>query len=272
MVKKVARNSIERPTDSEFFFSPVRARSDIGKVRDGNEDSAFISRSALAVADGMGGHVGGEIASRIAIQTFAAGLKIFSQGDLDTDSREDLLLNLTHDVDHAIMREIAAKPEMEGMGTTLTSVAIIGSNVLLLHIGDSRCYRIRKKKITQLSVDHTIMQELLDQGRITHDEIADHPQRSFLTQALMGKGEITPILISFPAELDDIYLLCSDGLSGVLSDSLIRDCIIESDLEDAVNSLITKAYERGAPDNVTVVVGVISTNSHVDHQFFGAAQ
>lgn len=256
---------------SEFFFTPIFAQSEVGKVRSGNEDSAFISQSALAVADGMGGHVGGEIASRIAIRTFSEQLPVITNTEIDNESREDLFLNLAHTIDREISQAVAARPELEGMGTTLSSVVIIGDNVLLLHIGDSRCYRIRKNKITQLSVDHTIMQELLDQGRITRDEIADHPQRSYLTQAFMGKGELTPILISYPAEIGDIYLLCSDGLSGVLGDADIREALKNSDLEVAVKSLIDKTYTHGAPDNVTVVVGVVSDTSNTEEKFFGAA-
>ena len=255
-----------------YFFAPVAGESAIGKVRDGNEDSGFVSQFSLAVADGMGGHVGGEIASRIAIREFASRLPLITNADIDVDSREDLLLNLALDIDRAINVEVTARPELEGMGTTLSSVTIVGENVLLLHIGDSRCYRIRKKKISQLSVDHTVIQELLDQGRITHEEIADHPQRSFLTQALMGKGELTPVLLSYPAELGDIYLICSDGLSGVLAENEIRDSFTSGDLTTAVNSLIAKAYERGAPDNVTVTVGEISNQNHISKLFLGAAQ
>ena len=151
-----------------YFFAPVAGESAIGKVRDGNEDSGFISQFSLAVADGMGGHVGGEIASSIAIRQFASKLSMISDAQIDNESREDLLLNLALDIDQAISTEVASRPELEGMGTTLSSVTIIGENVLLLHIGDSRCYRIRKKKISQLSVDHTVIQELLDQGRISH--------------------------------------------------------------------------------------------------------
>ena len=255
-----------------YFFSPVAAESAVGKVRDGNEDSGFVSQYSLAVADGMGGHVGGEIASRIAIREFATKLPLITNADIDIDSREDLLLNLALDIDRAINAEVTARPELEGMGTTLSSVTIVGDNVLLLHIGDSRCYRIRKKKITQLSVDHTVIQELLDQGRITHEDIADHPQRSFLTQALMGKGELTPVLLSYPAELGDIYLVCSDGLSGVVAENEIRDSLTSGDIASAIISLLAKAYDRGAPDNVTVVIGEISNHAHSSETFLGAAQ
>lgn len=255
-----------------YFFAPVAGESAIGKVRDGNEDSGFVSQFSLAVADGMGGHVGGEIASSIAIRQFASKLSMISDAQIDNESREDLLLNLALDIDQAISTEVVSRPELEGMGTTLSSVTIIGENVLLLHIGDSRCYRIRKKKISQLSVDHTVIQELLDQGRISHEDIADHPQRSFLTQALMGKGEITPILVSYPAELGDVYLVCSDGLSGFVAENEIRDSFTSGDLTTAVDSLIAKAYERGAPDNVTVIVGEISNQNHSSQMFLGAAQ
>jgi PPM family protein phosphatase len=142
------------------------AQSDLGLVRDGNEDSALISQNLIAVADGMGGHAGGEVASAIAINTLEALLPVITDTSIDIDSREDLFLNLSYEVDAEILRVSKERPELSGMGTTLTALAITSNQVDLLHIGDSRCYLWRDKKLTRLSYDHTVMQELLDQGAV----------------------------------------------------------------------------------------------------------
>jgi serine/threonine protein phosphatase PrpC len=139
------------------------------------------------------------------------------------------------------------------MGTTLTALNISGNSVGLLHIGDSRCYRYRDKKLEQLSIDHTVMQELLDQGRLSPDEVASHPQRSLLTQALMGDSGITPILINFQIKKGDKYLLCSDGLTNVLSNYEITKIIEANSDEQVVPALITEVKQKGAPDNITII-------------------
>ena len=157
------------------------AQTDLGLVRDGNEDSALISANLIAVADGMGGHAGGEVASAIAINTLEKLLPVISDTNIDIDSREDLFLNISYEVDAEILRVSKEKPELSGMGTTLTALSLTDNQVDLLHIGDSRCYRWRDKKLEKLSYDHTVMQELLDQGRLTPEEVFDHPQRSLLT-------------------------------------------------------------------------------------------
>ena len=255
-----------------FNFSPVVARSELGLTREGNEDSGFVSQNLIAVADGMGGHAGGEVASKTAIKTLAALQSLLAAPEVDLDSKEDLFLNMVHEMDREIAAVSTANLELEGMGTTITALAILNENVSLLHVGDSRCYRIRSGKIAQISTDHTLVQELLNQGRITHDEIADHPQRSMLTQALMGNENIQPVLIEYPAVDGDIYLLCSDGLSGVLSDLEILNIVKQNSLEVAVGLLIDGAYKKGAPDNVTVILAQVSGPvEKFDAKFIGAA-
>lgn len=256
----------------KFFFSPVLGRSELGLVREGNEDSGFISNDLIAVADGMGGHVGGEVASKTAIKTLSKLQHLLDTSEIDLDSKEDLYLNMVHEMDSEISSVSALNSDLNGMGTTITALAILEKNVSLLHVGDSRCYRIRSGKIEQISTDHTLVQELLTQGRITHDEIADHPQRSMLTQALMGNENIQPVLIEYPAVNGDIYLLCSDGLSGVLSDLEILNIVKKNSLEDAVGLLIDGAYQNGAPDNVTVILAQVSEDgAEFDAKFIGAA-
>lgn len=253
-----------------LHFAEFAARSELGLHRDGNEDSGFFATNLFAVADGMGGYAGGEVASRTVITTLAK-LHPILFADLDADSRDDLYRTSIYDMDGALREIAAARPELDGMGTTLTSIALFDDQVQLLHVGDSRAYRIRGGKITRLSHDHTVVQELLDQGRITAEEVGDHPQRSFLTQALMGKENIEPILQAFPAEVGDIYLLCSDGLTAVVDEGKIA-AATKAPLADAVNSLIDLTYENGAPDNVTVIAArVVGTPTPTSVTMIGAA-
>jgi serine/threonine protein phosphatase PrpC len=249
------------------------AQSDLGLVRDGNEDSALISQNLIAVADGMGGHAGGEVASAIAINTLEALLPVITDTEIDIDSREDLFLNLSYEVDAEILRVSKERPELSGMGTTLTALAITNNQVDLLHIGDSRCYLWRDKKLTRLSYDHTVMQELLDQGRLTPDEVFDHPQRSLLTQALMGDSGIDPVLMSYEVKIDDKFLICSDGLTNVLSDLEISKIIKATDEDKLLAELITETKAKGAPDNITIVwAGVSESIDTYKVIKFGAAK
>jgi serine/threonine protein phosphatase PrpC len=249
------------------------AQSDLGLVRDGNEDSALISQNLIAVADGMGGHAGGEVASAIAINTLEALLPVITDTEIDIDSREDLFLNLSYEVDAEILRVSKERPELSGMGTTLTALAITNNQVDLLHIGDSRCYLWRDKKLTRLSYDHTVMQELLDQGRLTPDEVFDHPQRSLLTQALMGDSGIDPVLMSYEVKIDDKFLICSDGLTNVLSDLEISKIIKATDEDKLLAELITETKAKGAPDNITIVWAGVSESTDTDKVIkFGAAK
>jgi serine/threonine protein phosphatase PrpC len=256
---------------TELHFSNIAWRSELGLQREGNEDSGFVSPKVLAVADGMGGYVGGEIASSTVIKKLADITPILINPELDNESREDVLRTSIFDMDAAIAEIGAERPELIGMGTTLTSIALFNNHVLLLHIGDSRAYRIRGKKIEQISHDHTVVQELVDQGRLTLDEIAEHPQRSFLTQALMGKENLNPVLIAYPALAGDKYLVCSDGLTAVVDEGKIVSAL-QSDLQSAVNSLVDLTYKNGAPDNVTVIVAEVGEiASTIAPTLFGAA-
>jgi serine/threonine protein phosphatase PrpC len=235
------------------------AQTDLGLVRQGNEDAALTSANLIAVADGMGGHAGGEVASAIAINTLAKIISLLESNEIDVDSKDDLFVNITYQIDDQILQSAKDDPELSGMGTTLTALNISADSVGLLHVGDSRCYRYRDKKLEQLSIDHTVMQELLDQGRLTQSEVASHPQRSLLTQALMGDSGITPILINFKIKTGDKFLLCSDGLTNVLSNYEISK-IIEANTDDAIaQALITEVRAKGAPDNITIIWADLSS-------------
>ena len=183
---------------------------------------------------------------------------VISDLKVDVASREDLFLNITYEVDSQILAKSKDSPELSGMGTTLTALSILDNNVELLHIGDSRCYRYRNNKLEQLSYDHTVMQELLDQGRLTPEEIIDHPQRSLLTQALMGDSGIDPILVSYEIKKGDQFLLCSDGLTNFLSEYEISKIIEANKPEDIAPALIAEVRVKGAPDNITIIWSTVS--------------
>ncbi len=227
--------------------------SDIGLVRNGNEDSGLVSPMLIAVADGMGGHAAGEIASKIAVTTLKKLAPILEDSEIDQDSRQDILLSVSHEIDDAILHEGNQTPEYAGMGTTLTALHINDKSVELLHIGDSRCYHFADGDLKQLSYDHTVMQELLDQGRLTPEEVRSHPQRSILTQVLMGDSGIDPVLMVYPVKKGDFFLLCSDGLSSVLSDEEIEKIIKTNQGSALVDALLSATKAAGAPDNVTII-------------------
>jgi serine/threonine protein phosphatase PrpC len=255
---------------SAHFFE-TSARSAIGLVRQGNEDSGFVSPQLIAVADGMGGHAAGEVASRIAVQVLNSLVPTLVSTEIDQDSVEDLLMHSLHSIDSEISVVTDEEIEKRGMGTTLTALLIRDKYISLLHVGDSRCYRLRGNTLEQLSNDHTVIQELLDQGAISQAEAAEHPQRSMLTQALRGDGDVTPVLQMYEVKKGDRYLLCSDGLSGVLMEKEIKVGLKKSDKADAVKFLIDATYVNGAPDNVTVLIADISDSSTTPTSLLGAA-
>lgn len=254
---------------SSYFFASA-ARSAIGLVRQGNEDSALTDSHLIAVADGMGGHAAGEVASSLAIKTLASLSHLFKNDEIDADSAEDLLLHSLHTIDAEIGRYAEEKPELLGMGTTLTTLVIIKDRVALLHVGDSRAYRVRGNVIEQLSADHTVVAELLSQGAIKQSEVSQHPQRSMLTQALMGEGIAQPALMEYELREGDRFILCSDGLSSVLTEKEIKS-LLSKDRTESVNALIEATYLQGAPDNVTVIIADVTLQPSDDQALWGAA-
>jgi PPM family protein phosphatase len=224
------------------------ARSDRGLVRANNEDSVYAGARLLALADGMGGHAAGEVASQLVIAALA---------HLDDDEPGgDLLSKLdsaVRDGNAAIAAHVEMEPELEGMGTTLTAILFAGNRLGLLHIGDSRGYMMRDGELTQITKDDTFVQTLVDEGRITAEEAHSHPQRSLIMRALTGH-EVEPTLIMREARTGDRYLLCSDGLSDPVSFETIQEALQIDDVTDAADRLIELALRGGGPDNVTVVV------------------
>ena len=225
-------------------------RSDVGLLREGNEDSAYAGPRLLAVADGMGGHAAGEVAS---------ALTIASMAELDSDPPSgDMLDALTSAVNAANTRlqdKILANPAVEGMGTTLTALLWSDGHAAVCHIGDSRGYLLRDGELYQITHDHTLVQTLVDEGRISVDDVSTHPQRSLLLRALDGRSAAEPDLSVHQAQQGDRYLLCSDGLSGVVSDETLRDTLsVIEDPDVATRQLIELAIAGGGPDNITCIV------------------
>ena len=257
---------------STFYFATA-AKSAVGLVRAGNEDSAMTSPSLVAVADGMGGHAAGEVASRIAITTLAKESELFTKDGLDLDSADDLYASTLTLIDSTISEYAIENPLLAGMGTTLSALFLRGGAVAALHVGDSRIYRLRGNTFEQLSTDHTVIQELLDQGTITEAEVASHPQRSVLTQVLMGDGRNQPVLSIYEVKADDRFIVCSDGLNSTLTDKEIKSIAKGKARGLAVDALIDAAYINGAPDNVTVIVAdVLNNNIQEPITLLGAAK
>ncbi len=226
-------------------------RSDVGLLREGNEDAAYAGPRLLAVADGMGGHAAGEVAATVAITSMAA--------ELDSGQPAgDMLKALAAAVAAAnarLQEMILANPAVEGMGTTLTALLWNDGQAAVCHIGDSRGYLLRDGELYQITHDHTLVQSLVDEGRISADDVSTHPQRSLLLRALDGRTAAEPDLSVHDGRPGDRYLLCSDGLSGVVSDETLREVLAATeDPEVAARQLIELAIEGGGPDNITCIV------------------
>ena len=225
------------------------ARSDRGLVRQNNQDAVYAGPRLLALADGMGGHAAGEVASSLVIAALAP---------LDEDDPGDDLLAELRDAtvqgNAAITRHVADAPDLEGMGTTLTAILFAGNRLGLVHIGDSRAYQLRDGVLTQITKDDTFVQSLIDEGRISEEEAHTHPQRSLLLRAITGQ-EVEPSLTIREARAGDRYLLCSDGLSGVVSDeTLAETLIVYRDPRECADRMIELALRGGGPDNITCIV------------------
>ncbi|MFN3600183.1 MAG: PP2C family protein-serine/threonine phosphatase [Dietzia sp.] len=224
------------------------ARSHTGMVRDNNEDSAYAAPRVLALADGMGGHAAGELASQIMVATLAR---------LDEDQPgSDLagaLSRALHEGNQAIAAHVEAHPEADGMGCTLTALLFDGRRMGLIHVGDSRAYLLRDDVLTQITKDDTFVQSLVDRGELTAEEAHVHPRRSLILKALTGEP-VEPTTVVREARVGDRYLLCSDGLSDPVSAETIAETLGTGSADAAAERLVQLALRSGGPDNVTVVV------------------
>jgi serine/threonine protein phosphatase PrpC len=222
-------------------------RSDVGRQRSANEDSYFASPPLFAVADGMGGAQAGEVASRIAAESF------------DPDARreaspERYLRTIAEQANARIHRLAQADATRSGMGTTLTAALLDDEELSLAHVGDSRAYRFRDGELKLLTADHSLVEELRRQGRLTDEQAEDHPQRSIITRALGPEPQVDVDTMTYRAKPGDVYLLCSDGLTTMVKEERLAAVLrMAPNLQAAVDRLIAEANEAGGRDNITVV-------------------
>jgi protein phosphatase len=231
------------------------ARTDVGLRRDNNEDAMYAGRRLVAIADGMGGQAFGEVASRVAILTVAR---------LDDDRGSDLITSLRDaigDANEQLRSMIASDSELDGMGTTFTALLTSGGRLALAHVGDSRAYVLSDGELSQVTRDHSLVQSLVDSGQITAEDAAHHPSRSVITRALDGHGDVEPDVGMLEARAGDRYLLCSDGLSDVVTPDTIAEALAQPDRERVCDRLVELALRAGGPDNVTVVVADVVDDS-----------
>ena len=235
------------------------AKSDVGKVREMNQDYYYISNSLDEVqlyilADGMGGYNGGEIASKIAVETAKNYIENnFKEIEKDRDSIIQLLGSSMEYANMVVYEKSQEKPELHGMGTTLEICLIYNNKVYIGHIGDSRIYRIRKEFIRKLTQDHSYVQKLVKEGKITKEQAEVHPQKNMLTRALGCNAFVEPDVMVKGFLKDDILVMCSDGLTNMVKTEIIYQ-EASKNIEQAPKEIVRIANENGGKDNVTVVI------------------
>lgn len=223
-------------------------KSDTGRQRRANEDSFFVRAPLFVVADGMGGAQAGEVASRLAAETFAAGLP-------DEGTPEQRLEARVRDANARIHEVSQEDRALNGMGTTLTAAYLDGDELSLAHVGDSRAYLLRDGELTRLTRDHTLVEELVRRGELTEQEAAEHPQRSIITRALGPEPDIDIDLHTHRVQAGDVLLLCSDGLTGMIGEDEVAEILASAPrLRDVGRTLVDAANEAGGRDNITVVL------------------
>src|SRR5215203_2266125 len=223
-------------------------KTDTGRQRNANEDSYFARAPLFAVADGMGGAQAGEVASRIAAGAFERAPRS------EDASAEGQLEEIAQQANRRIHRLAQEDSSRAGMGTTLTAVMLHDDEVALGHVGDSRAYVLRDGELKRLTKDHSLVEELRRQGRLTEEQAEEHPQRSIITRALGPEPNVNVDTMTFPARDGDVFLLCSDGLTTMVGDEEIRDILVNSrSLRSAVNRLVEAANRGGGRDNITAV-------------------
>lgn len=227
----------------------VAAKTDVGRVRQGNEDSYLVQEPLFAVADGMGGHLGGEIASATTVETITQA--VADQAPHDTAR----LAEIVRMANAAVWERSQGDPELRGMGTTCTLVLLEGEELHIAHVGDSRAYLLRSGELTQVTEDHTLVNRMVREGRLKPEEADRHPQRSIITRALGVDAEVEVDELTLGVEEGDRFLLCSDGLTSMIDFGALATTLSEeSSPQGAVDRLIDLANEAGGEDNITVVL------------------
>ncbi|MFN2389175.1 MAG: Stp1/IreP family PP2C-type Ser/Thr phosphatase [Actinomycetota bacterium] len=226
----------------------VGAKTDVGKHRRGNEDAYLVQSPLFGVADGMGGHLAGDVASATAIGVISDGSRA---GSLEPDTLKTLLQQANSE----IWSKASSDPSLSGMGTTCTLLVIEDGNAHLAHVGDSRAYLLRGGTLEQMSEDHTLVARMVREGRIRSDEAQHHPQRNVITRALGVDEQVEVDVLSFELEAGDRIILCSDGLTSMVENDAIRDALASTDdPQEAAEALVDAANAAGGEDNITVVV------------------
>ena len=246
-------NSNKNTAGQDISFG---SRTDIGYVRDHNEDSLIIIPPLFAVADGMGGHEAGEIASEITVNTLAE----LAPSHLDAEG----LTAAVEAANYNVMKAPRQGIGRDGMGTTLTAAMLEGERLLIAQVGDSRAYLLHKGHLQQITRDHSLMADLIEAGQITPEEARVHPNRSVITRAIGSDIHMRPDLYELNVDAGDRILLCSDGLSSMISNNAIESIMRrQSDAQHCADELVTAALENGGADNVTVVVADVPGFSEV---------
>jgi serine/threonine protein phosphatase PrpC len=223
-------------------------KTDTGRQRRENEDNAFARAPVFVIADGMGGARAGEVASKIAVETFERDLP--GEG-----SAEERLAECVREANRRIYEVSSSEHEHAGMGTTLTAAYLDEADLAIAHVGDSRAYLFRDDELTRLTRDHSLVGELVERGKLTEEEAAEHPQRSIITRALGPEPDVKVDTWTYPVRPGDVLLLCSDGLTSMLKDGQIADILRSAaSLDDGAEELIARANDAGGRDNITVVL------------------
>jgi serine/threonine protein phosphatase PrpC len=224
------------------------AKTDTGRQRRRNEDRVFARPPVFVVADGMGGAQAGEVAARIAVEAFKAGLS-------GSGTAEERLASRAHEANRQIFDVASTQHDRAGMGTTLTAAYLDGSELVIAHVGDSRAYLFRGGSLTRLTQDHSLVDELVRRGKLSEEEAAEHPQRSIITRALGPEPTVEVDTWTYPVRGGDVLLLCSDGLTSMVAEERVAEILGQShELEEVAQGLIDEANRAGGRDNITVVL------------------
>src|SRR3954447_4580901 len=222
--------------------------TDVGRQRQVNEDNYLEQSPLFAVADGMGGARAGEVASKVAVE------KLGESGPFD-GSPEQQLAEVTKQANRQIYEMAQSDSALAGMGTTLTAALVTGREVVIGHVGDSRVYRFRDGELERLTQDHSLVEEFVRQGKLTPEEAENHPQRSIITRALGPEPDVQVDTFTYPGRDGDVYLICSDGLTGMISEDAIAEILSAGgSLDAAAKQLIDAANENGGRDNITAIL------------------